>query len=162
MTLLSLLNTPSFPQAQCVGEDPDFFFPVSQVELEERIQRLRQICGSCLHQDPCKKFAMNNREENGFWGGTTPDERYALSKKEVGSHRLKEIQSLLSQGYGKRDVARILNVQLASIERTLDRARKKGLLNEQENHHHHSQRCNCGACSNDQHHSWIDEASANH
>jgi DNA-binding NarL/FixJ family response regulator len=129
MTLLSLLNTPSFPQAKCVGEDPDFFFPVSQVELEERIQRLRQICGSCIHEDPCRKFAMNNEEENGFWGGTTPDERYLLSKnKEVGSRRLREIEALLSQGYSKRDVARILNVQLASIERTLDRAKKKGIL----------------------------------
>ena len=129
MTLLALLNSPSFPEAKCRNKDLDFFFPVSQVELEQRLERLRQICGSCIHQTPCRKFAIDNEEEHGFWGGLTPEERHNLKKKkEVGTRRFREIEEFLSRGYNKQEIARILNIQVTSIERTLDRAKRKGLI----------------------------------
>jgi hypothetical protein len=133
MTAFTLINTPSFPDAQCT-EDPDFFFPVSQVEWDQRIKRLRAICGSCIHQLPCRAFALDNQEEYGFWGGLTSEERSQLIKrengintKEVGTRRFREIQEYLQQGLDKREIARILKVQVQSIDRTLERAKKKGL-----------------------------------
>ena len=108
--------------------DPDVFFPTSQVELEQRLERLRQICRSCIHQTSCRTFAINNQEEHGFWGGTTPEERSHLTKKkEAGTRRFREIQEYLSMGLDKREIARILKVQVQSIDRTLERAKKKGL-----------------------------------
>ena len=59
----------------------------------------------------------------------TPDQRvYLEKKKEVGTRRFREIEEFLSQGYTKPEVARILNIQVDSIERTLDRAKRKGLI----------------------------------
>ena len=117
-----------------MDEDPDVFFPTSQVELEQRLERLRQICGSCIHQTPCRTFAINNQEEHGFWGGTTPEERSHLinresgiNTKEAGTRRFREIQEYLSQGYDKSEIAKILKIQVASIDRTLERAKRKGL-----------------------------------
>ena len=130
MTLLALINAPAFPEAKCAKEpDLDFFFPNSQVELDQRLPRLQELCGSCIHQAACLSFAINNHEIDGFWGGKTSDERvYLGKKKEVGTRRFREIQEFLSQGYTKPEVARILNIQVDSIERTLDRAKRKGLI----------------------------------
>jgi hypothetical protein len=129
MTLLALLNAPSFPEAKCKDEDPDFFFPVSQVELENRIHRLKEICRGCIHQAPCRDFSIENEEEHGFWGGLTPAERNRLiKKKEAGSKRFREIQGYLSQGWSKQQVAQMFEVQVASIDRMLDRAKRKGLI----------------------------------
>ena len=134
MTLLTLINTPSFPKAKCMDEDPDVFFPTSQVELEQRLERLRQICGSCIHQTPCRTFAINNQEEHGFWGGTTPEERshlidreIGMNTKEAGTRRFREIQEYLSKGLDKHQIAAIFKVKVQSIDRTLERAKKKGL-----------------------------------
>ena len=133
MSAFTLINTPSFPDAQCT-DDPDFFFPVSQVELEHRLERLRAICASCIHQAPCRIFSINNQEEHGFWGGLTSEERshlidreMGINTKEAGTRRFREIQEYLSQGLDKNQIAAILKVKVQSIDRTLERAKKKGL-----------------------------------
>jgi len=133
MSAFTLINTPSFPDAQCT-DDPDFFFPVSQVELEQRLERLRAICASCIHQAPCRTFSINNQEEHGFWGGLTSEERshlidreMGINTKEAGTRRFREIQEYLSQGLDKNQIAAILKVKVQSIDRTLERAKKKGL-----------------------------------
>lgn len=134
MTLLTLFNTPSFSEAKCSEVDPDFFFPTSQVEWEKRLPRLRQICNNCIHQSACFQFSIDNQEEHGFWGGTTPEERSHLAKcevgintKEAGTRRFREIQEYLSQGLNKQQIAAIFKVKVQSIDRTIDRAKKKGL-----------------------------------
>jgi DNA-binding CsgD family transcriptional regulator len=130
MSLLALLNAPSFPEAKCADEsDLDFFFPVSQVELDQRLSRLQELCGSCIHRTACLSFAINNHETNGFWGGMTPEQRNKLTKKkEAGTRRFREIQEYLSQGFTKEEVSAILKIQIASIDRTLDRAKRKGFI----------------------------------
>ena len=130
MSLLALLNAPSFPEAKCADEpDLDFFFPVSRVELEQRLPRLQELCGSCIHRTACLSFAIDNQEINGFWGGMTPEQRNKLTKKkEAGSRRFREIQEYLSQGFTKEQVSKMLKIQIASIDRTLDRAKRKGFI----------------------------------
>jgi WhiB family redox-sensing transcriptional regulator len=128
VTLLALLNAPSFPEAKCMKEDPDFFFPDSKVEWEQRHERLQQLCNSCIHKASCLSFAINNQETDGFWGGMTPKEReHLMTKKEDGTRRFREIQEYLSRGLTKDEIARKLKIQLASLERTLERAKRKGL-----------------------------------
>jgi WhiB family redox-sensing transcriptional regulator len=130
MTLLALLNAPSFPEAKCADEENlDFFFPDSQVELTQRLPRLQELCNSCIHKTACLSTAINNNEKNGFWGGMTPEERNQLTeqKKEAGTRRFREIQEYLSQGFNKNQIASILKIQVASIDRTLERAKRKGL-----------------------------------
>ena len=129
MTLLALLNAPSFPDAQCMNEsDLDFFFPDSQVELAQRLPRLQELCNSCIHKTACLSFAIDNHETDGFWGGMTPDQRsHLMKKKEAGTRRFREIQEYLSQGFSKEEIAARLKIQVASIDRTLERAKRKGL-----------------------------------
>jgi len=128
VTLLALLNAPSFPEAKCMKEDPDFFFPDSKVEWEVRIEHLKELCNSCIHKASCLSFAINNHETDGFWGGMTPQEReHLMTKKEDGTRRFREIQEYLSRGLTKDEIARKLKIQLASLERTLERAKRKGL-----------------------------------
>jgi hypothetical protein len=130
VTLQALLNAPSFPEAKCMDEpDLDFFFPDSKVELSQRLPRLQELCGSCIHKTACLTFAINNRETEGFWGGMTPDERnrFTEKKKEAGTRRFREIQEYLSNGFSKESIASMLKIQVASIDRTLERAKKKGL-----------------------------------
>jgi len=128
VTLIALLNAPSFPEAKCVEEDPDFFFPDSKVEWEERLPRLQELCSSCIHKTACLSFAINNQETDGFWGGMTPQEReHLMTKKEDGTRRFREIQEYLSRGLTKEEVAQKLKIQIASLERTLERAKRKGL-----------------------------------
>ena len=130
MTLLALLNAPSFPEAKCADEpDLDFFFPVSQVELDQRLPRLQELCGSCIHRTACLSFAIDNHETDGFWGGMTPEQRSHLTKKkEAGTKRFREVQEYLSQGFTKEEISQRLKIQIASIDRTLDRAKRKGLI----------------------------------
>ena len=129
MTLQALFNAPSFPEAKCAEiDDLDFFFPSTGVELRERLPRLQQLCGSCIHKTACLSFAINNNETDGFWGGMTPDERSVItSKKEAGTRRFREIQEYLSQGLTKVQIAEMLNIQVSSIDRTMERAKRKGL-----------------------------------
>ena len=129
MTLLALLNAPSFPDAQCMNEsDLDFFFPDSQVELAQRLSRLQELCNSCIHKTACLSFAIDNHETDGFWGGMTPEQRSHLTKKkEAGTRRFREITEYLSQGFTKEEIAARLKIQVASIDRLLERAKRKGL-----------------------------------
>jgi DNA-binding transcriptional regulator LsrR (DeoR family) len=50
-----------------------------------------------------------------------------MTKKEDGTRRFREIQEYLSRGLTKEEIARKLKIQLASLERTLERAKRKGL-----------------------------------
>ena len=129
MTLLALLNAPSFPESQCMKEpDLDFFFPDSQVELAQRLPRLQELCNSCIHKTACLSFAIDNHETDGFWGGMTPEQRSHLTKKkEAGTRRFREITEYLSQGFTKEEIATRLKIQVASIDRLLERAKRKGL-----------------------------------
>jgi hypothetical protein len=111
-----------------MDEDPDFFFPESKVEWAERIERLQELCGSCIHKTACLSFAIKNQETDGFWGGMTPEQRsHLITKKEDGTRRFREVQEYLSRGLTKDEVAQKLKIQLASLERTLERAKRKGL-----------------------------------
>ena len=130
MTLLTLINAPSFSEAKCGEEENlDFFFPESQLQWEERIERLQELCGSCKHRTACLSFAIDNKEKDGYWGGMTPEQRSHLQKKkEAGTRRFREIQKHLSQGWTKEQISAKFNIQVASIDRSLERAKKKGLI----------------------------------
>ena len=78
----------------------------------------------------CLDYAIDNEIKEGFWGDTTPDERRMHYKNKEDRHtkRIREITTLLSQGFTKEQVAMRLEIQVESLERTLDRAKRKGLL----------------------------------
>ena len=129
--LSALTNSPRFDDAKCQdAENLDFFFPESLVEWEERLPRLKQLCNECIYQAPCLKYAITNEIRHGFWAGTTPDEREQqfLKKQDKQRQRIKEIHFFLSQGFSREQVATKMGIQVQSLDRTLDRAKRKGQL----------------------------------
>ncbi len=71
-------NTPGDWRAAgaCVTADPDLFFPISDRAAGARqAARALRVCAGCLVRRQCLEFAMRAGEQEGIWGGTTPEER---------------------------------------------------------------------------------------
>ena len=133
MNLEALNGFPKFQDPNCADIDnKDLFFPESQLQLEKRLPRLLELCGSCKHQIECRDYAIKNEIRDGIWGGSTPNQRKAFlvrnRKEENRNHTLREIQQWLSIGFTKEQVAKKLGIQVPSLERRLNRAKQKGLL----------------------------------
>jgi len=127
--IFAAVNFPNFPQAKCAGMG-DFFFPVSQVELQERLPRLLELCGSCEHQAQCLDYSIKNEITDGFWAGLSAEERKAKlsnNKPKRTSSQLDEVLYLQSQGLSIEEIASILKIQPKSVERSIYRAKRKGL-----------------------------------
>jgi WhiB family redox-sensing transcriptional regulator len=129
--LTGLLNFPRFPQAKCVGDIADSFFPESKAELAESLPTLRSICHSCVHEKECLKYALDNEIVHGFWGGKTTEERNLIAmtqpiEKKKETSRLDEVLHLQALGWSLEAIARSSSVSVASVSRLLNRARKKG------------------------------------
>lgn len=84
-----IASAPDFPEAKCADiEDPDIFFEDDVRKMRARAVELREICISCVHRIECMEYAVNERIEFGFWGGTTPEERKRLQPaKKMGRKR---------------------------------------------------------------------------
>lgn len=70
--------------AACKDEDPELFFPVSEVGPGERqTAQAKAVCARCPVRDLCLGFALENGLDHGVFGGTTPDERRKLTRSRV-------------------------------------------------------------------------------
>lgn len=133
MDLEFLRSFPKFPNAECAkdGIDPDLFFPDSALQLSQQLPELQRICGNCIHQAECLDYALTYEIYDGIWAGTTPDQRKKLHRsqpKEADRNkRHREIRYWLSVGFTKEEVALKLGIKVASLERTLQRADRKGI-----------------------------------
>jgi WhiB family transcriptional regulator, redox-sensing transcriptional regulator len=84
----------------CLDADPDLFFPVSQTGLAvDQVKTAKSVCAGCQVRALCLGFALERRETDGIWGGTTPDERRReLRRRARGSRRF-----LAGQGHVQAD-----------------------------------------------------------
>jgi WhiB family transcriptional regulator, redox-sensing transcriptional regulator len=73
------LALPDLPRAVCKG-DPA---PWEPGPGHQTGQDAKQACAGCPERAPCLAWALDKREQEGIWGGTTPDERKAI----LGRHR---------------------------------------------------------------------------
>lgn len=60
----------------CLLEPTDLFF----VDVGESAQPAKIICSTCPVKVPCLRYAIENREWDGIWGGTNEKERRPLIK----------------------------------------------------------------------------------
>jgi WhiB family redox-sensing transcriptional regulator len=68
-------------QAACQFEEPELFFPVSEVGPGARqVAQAKAVCARCPVRDECLAFALDHGLDHGVFGGTTPDERRQLAK----------------------------------------------------------------------------------
>lgn len=55
------------------ADDPNLFFPDSY--MIEPYLAAKEVCARCPSAEKCREFAIENKIEEGVWGGTTPHER---------------------------------------------------------------------------------------
>ncbi|SEB74726.1 transcription factor WhiB [Streptomyces sp. 2131.1] len=68
--------------AACRDEDPDLFFPIGStgpalVQAEEA----KAVCRRCPVQEECLRWALENNQDSGVWGGLGENERRALKRR---------------------------------------------------------------------------------
>jgi WhiB family redox-sensing transcriptional regulator len=66
-------------RALCAEVDPDLFFP--SLESLWKVAASKKVCGECSVASECLAYAIDNRFDDGIYGGTTPSERREIIRK---------------------------------------------------------------------------------
>ena len=73
-------------RAACRGPQSTVFFPPPQFERKDekaaREEQAKDICRSCVVQEPCLDYAVSIREPHGIWGGLNESERKNIIKRQ--------------------------------------------------------------------------------
>jgi len=62
--------------ANCLGVDPDLFFPERGASTKEA----KAVCRACVVREDCLEYALDNSEKFGIWGGLSERERRRLRR----------------------------------------------------------------------------------
>jgi WhiB family redox-sensing transcriptional regulator len=65
-------------QANCLGVDPELFFPVGAIAPNTETI-LKRICMSCAVFDSCLDYSLKVKV-NGYWAGTTETKRVEIRR----------------------------------------------------------------------------------
>jgi WhiB family redox-sensing transcriptional regulator len=63
--------------ANCLGVDPDLFFPERGVSIKEA----RSVCSGCEVRLECLEYALRHGEKFGIWGGMSERERRRIRRQ---------------------------------------------------------------------------------
>ena len=58
----------------CMETDPELFFPETWVEARDA----KKLCSTCPVRTACLAYAIETNQQDGIWGGLTPEERRRL------------------------------------------------------------------------------------
>ena len=64
-------------QANCLGVDPDLFFPERGASTKEA----KGVCRGCEVRVDCLEYALSNGEKFGIWGGLSERERRRVRRQ---------------------------------------------------------------------------------
>jgi WhiB family redox-sensing transcriptional regulator len=64
-------------RANCLGVDPDLFFPERGASTREA----KEVCRGCVAREECLEFALQNGEKFGIWGGLSERERRRVRRQ---------------------------------------------------------------------------------
>ncbi len=70
-------------QANCLGVDPDLFFPERGASTKEA----KEVCRGCVVREDCLEFALTNGEKFGIWGGMSERERRRIRRQRALARR---------------------------------------------------------------------------
>lgn len=63
-------------QANCMGVDPDLFFP----ERGSSTREAKEVCRGCVVREDCLEYAIVHSEKFGIWGGLSERERRRIRR----------------------------------------------------------------------------------
>lgn len=68
--------------AACRDEDPELFFPVSEMGPGARqVAEAKAVCARCPARQDCLDYAVDNALDHGVFGGMTDRERRQLVRR---------------------------------------------------------------------------------
>ena len=70
-------------EANCLGVDPDLFFPERGASTREA----KEVCRGCVVRMECLEYALVNGEKFGIWGGMSERERRRLRRQRAQAAR---------------------------------------------------------------------------
>ncbi|MDQ3573426.1 MAG: WhiB family transcriptional regulator [Actinomycetota bacterium] len=73
-------------QANCMGVDPDLFFPERGASTREA----KEVCRGCVVREDCLEYALTNSEKFGIWGGLSERERRRIRRARSVAGRSRE------------------------------------------------------------------------
>jgi WhiB family transcriptional regulator, redox-sensing transcriptional regulator len=75
--------------ANCLGVDPDLFFPERGASTREA----KEVCRGCVVRADCLEYALDNGEKFGIWGGMSERERRRLRRQRALARRGEDISA---------------------------------------------------------------------
>src|SRR4051794_20369919 len=69
--------------ANCLGVDPDLFFPERGASTREA----KEVCRGCVVRGDCLEYALVNGEKFGIWGGMSERERRRIRRERALARR---------------------------------------------------------------------------
>lgn len=97
-------------RAACLGMDTELFFPLPG-RYSTEAEFAKSICKNCPVKDDCLRFALENRENYGIFGGLTQEERGRLLRRHPrawGQHVKDAVRRMNAQGYSDSEIAETL------------------------------------------------------
>ncbi|HVM41669.1 MAG TPA: WhiB family transcriptional regulator [Acidimicrobiia bacterium] len=70
-------------KANCLGVDPDLFFPERGASTKEA----KSVCRGCEVRLECLEYALQNGEKFGIWGGLSERERRRIRRQRALARR---------------------------------------------------------------------------
>ena len=81
--------------ANCLGVDPDLFFPERGASTREA----KEVCRACVVREECLEYAIVNGEKFGIWGGMSERERRRV-RRARGLTRVREPVTAVADSSG--------------------------------------------------------------
>ncbi len=69
--------------ANCLGVDPELFFPEQGASTREA----KEVCRGCQVREECLESALQNNEKFGIWGGLSARERRRILRQRAQAAR---------------------------------------------------------------------------
>jgi WhiB family transcriptional regulator, redox-sensing transcriptional regulator len=70
-------------KANCMGVDPELFFPERGASTREA----KEVCRGCIVREDCLEYALANGEKFGIWGGLSERERRKVRRSRALARR---------------------------------------------------------------------------
>ncbi|EHK88024.1 WhiB family transcriptional regulator [Saccharomonospora azurea] len=85
-----MANEEWWHSAACRDEDPELFFPVSNMGPgAQQTARAKAVCARCPVRAECLSYALDNGLDHGIFGGLTEHERRDLVRRERRDDRVR-------------------------------------------------------------------------
>lgn len=75
-------------RAACLSVDPELFFPIGNTgPAISQVAEAKMVCSTCQVVEVCLRWAMENNQDSGVWGGMSEEERRSLKRRAARARR---------------------------------------------------------------------------